>query len=66
MGDVRGVMTISLEDLIDACPDCDTRNPTFPDEVAETAKGVRCVYRCTEGHAWTCSWAEPARTRGAS
>jgi hypothetical protein len=48
---------------IDACPECDHRNPTLPRSVAALkpeSRGVRCEYVCSEGHAWMCSWAEPA------
>lgn len=50
---------MNLLDLIDACPDCDDRNPTFPAVVLETARGASCVYRCSRDHVWMTSWAAP-------
>jgi hypothetical protein len=54
-------MTPDDELYVDCCPDCDHRNPTVPDALTPTRTGVRGTYRCSEGHDWTCSWAEPAR-----
>jgi hypothetical protein len=49
-------VTIPLEFLIDACPECGTRNPTFPLSADVAGQDVHCAYRCTAGHAWTCNW----------
>jgi hypothetical protein len=58
---------VNLEDLIDACPECDdARNPTWPLTVTWTQRGARCTYRCSAGHEWTCSWADPSHRRSAS